>query len=284
MTLHCHHCSGTSLDSLPAGKNPKLPWMLSHLCRLCRKTTFTCNGTCVINNNKRPGNASYPNIRAARRHHDQCHKGHDQISQVIDVAEETYIMDDVMDDIHEDFSSILPFDGTSPFQSALDSCDQGEYFAFAGTAAGDGDEVVDFEEPDLVYDLTPTDNPDPFGDWPSLEREETVTDKFRNQIVVGDAWSAASILVKQAAFQTAIVPAEMLPIPNIMLFLYLARLVMSSGLSQQHYLSKLLLMLYLFADSSQKNWAPIPCTEAGLRSCFLNASNSNSLVSILPIP
>jgi hypothetical protein len=282
MTVHCHHCSGTSLDSEPAGKNPALPWMLSHQCRnvQCQKTTFTCDGTCVINNNKRPGNSSYPNIRAARRHHKVCHKGYAEIPPVVDDTDET----DVMDGTHDNFSSMLPFDETSPYQSVLDSCNQGEYFAFAGTAAGDGDETLDMEEPDLVYDQIPAEDSDPFGNCQSFECQETVTDKFRNQIVVGNAWSAASILVKQAAFQTTIVPVEMLPVPNIMLFLYLARLVMSSGLIQQHYLSKLLLILYPFADSSQKNWAPLPCTESGFRSCFLNVSNSNALVSILPIP
>jgi hypothetical protein len=143
---------------------------------------------------------------------------------------------------------------------------------------------MEVEEPDLVYDHLLDDGLGEQEDWPSFQKPESVSDKFRNQMVSGEVWTAASILVKQSAFQTPDVAQDMLPVPNIMLFLYLARLVMSSGLTQQHILSKLLLILYPFADSSQKNWAPLPCTVSGFRSRFLNVSNSNSLVSILPIP
>jgi hypothetical protein len=179
-----------------------------------------------------------------------------------------------MESCSHDFSSILPSEETF---------DPDEPRTFPGAVSLDGDEIVEICEPDLVHEQVFDENLDLLEHRP-FENADTVTEKFRNQIVVGNVWSAASILVKQAAFQTKVVPAEMLPVANVMLFLHLARLVMSSGLTQHHCLSKLLLILHPFADSTEKNWAPLPCTVLGFRSRFLNVSNSNSLVSILPIP
>jgi hypothetical protein len=120
--------------------------------------------------------------------------------------------------------------------------------------------------------------------YPSLVEPEPPAASFESSIVDGNALHAASVLVAQAAFQSPNTSAAILPLPNIMLFLYLAKLVMSSGLLQQFILSQLLTILYPYADKCEKDWAPIPSTVSGFRSCILNVSNKNSLVSTLPIP
>jgi hypothetical protein len=59
---------------------------------------------------------------------------------------------------------------------------------------------------------------------------------------------------------------------------------MSLGGSQQYNLSRVLSILYPFVAKYHTDWAPIPCTVSGFPSRILNVSNSNSLVSVLPIP
>ena len=109
--------------------------------------------------------------------------------------------------------------------------------------------------------------------------------RFQKLMVNGEAVLAASVLVAQALFQT---PGDMsvatLPLPNIMLFLYLAKLVLSSGGLPQHNLSKVLAILYPFAVKCEPEWAPLPVTVSGFQSRILNPSNSNSMMTILPIP
>jgi hypothetical protein len=96
---------------------------------------------------------------------------------------------------------------------------------------------------------------------------------------------AASFIDAQALFQTSsLISTAPLPLPNIMLFLYLAKLVLSSGRLEQESLPKLLLILYPYAEKSESSWAPMPCTVSGFTSRITNVTNSNSLVSILPIP
>jgi hypothetical protein len=41
---------------------------------------------------------------------------------------------------------------TPPGQSVLDSCNEGDYFTLSGSVAYDGDEHVEIEEPDLVFE------------------------------------------------------------------------------------------------------------------------------------
>jgi hypothetical protein len=79
----------------------------------------------------------------------------------------------------------------------------------------------------------------------------------------GNVVVAASVLVSQATFQRPHVVNKNLPLPNLMLFLYLAKLIISSGLLQQYNLSKVLSILYPYADKNQEDWAPIPCTISG---------------------
>jgi hypothetical protein len=119
--------------------------------------------------------------------------------------------------------------------------------------------------------------------WSTMDAPESISGKFKRNFVKGNV-VVASVLVSQAAFQTPHVVNKILPLPNIMLFLYLAKLIISSGLLQQYNLSKVLSILYPYADKNQEDWAPIPCTICGFRSLVLNVSNSSSLVSILPIP
>jgi hypothetical protein len=134
-----------------------------------------------------------------------------------------------------------------------------------------GDEVLDAEDTDLHYNLPGT-------------ITENTTKQFRRYLVHGNAVLAASVLVTRAAFQSPNPSATPLPHQNIMHFLYLAKLVLSTGCQQLSNLSKDISILYPYVDNAEKGWAPMPCTVSGFRSRFLNVSNKNSLVSILPIP
>ena len=233
--------------------------MLSHQCsnRRCGCITFTCNRTCdgIENGVGKRYSDSYKDMKQVRRHHAACHKIAPPSDvrtmaeiEPIEFPDGGYTCDELSDAIAMDCAASVQggvTDGMEPSPSAADSLEE---------------------------------------NWPSFHTSETNTEKFQRHLVNGNAVVAASGLVTQAAFQTPNGPPSLLPIPNIMLFLYLARLVMSSGLIQQHYLSKLLLILYPYVDRCQENWAPMPCTVSGFRSQILNVSNSNSLVSILPIP
>ena len=256
-----------------------MPWMVSHLCQdqRCGKPTFTCNGSCVSNNRKRTFNESYGTSRQAKRHHRAYHSSENHVLPTVEEQDHQ----ESFDSGSEEINSTWPSDEPTISGSVLDLPIQEDSFSYSNAVSFDGDEIMDLEDPDLVYIR---DQDDDMADWPNFNKSSSVSEDFCSQIVSGDAWSAASLLVKRAAYQTRDVPSQILPIPNVMLFLYLARLVMSSGLTQRLFLSKFLQILYPMVGSSQKNWAPLPCTVSGFRSCFSNVSNSNSLVSILPIP
>jgi hypothetical protein len=66
-----------------------------------------------------------------------------------------------------------------------------------------------------------------------MDAPESFFANFKRNFVNGNVVVAASVLVSQAAFQTPRVVNKILPLPNIMLFLYLAKLIISSGLLQQ---------------------------------------------------
>lgn len=93
------------------------------------------------------------------------------------------------------------------------------------------------------------------------------------------------MLVAQACYQTRTPSSIPLPLRNITLFLYLSKLVISSaGRLCLGGLAKVISILYPYNDHLEKQWAPLPCTVSGFHSRILDVSNSNSLVSILPIP
>jgi hypothetical protein len=293
---HCviDNCRSQHLHSLPDGHHPKYPWMLSHTClnRTCQQKWFSCNGDCSVIGKPQPFNSFYCTMKQVDRHHKQCHVGkHPSQRNITPDFVEDNRMQGILDDylrahaitqqsttmvMTDSLSREVPIDilaednnsmHSSTTISPLDELWNNE------SLAGDGDEAVEIEEYDLHFDLP--------GSSPLLESS---TQKFQRLIVDGNAVSAASLLVAQAAFQTNNPQASLLPLPNIMLFLYLAKLVISTGCQQLFNLSQVLTILYPYADSCEKDWAPIPCTVSGFRSRFLNVSNSNSLVSILPIP
>jgi hypothetical protein len=106
---------------------------------MCGKTTYTCDGTCVTQHNKRKGSASCGALRQVRQHHKVCHKDHDQGLQVVDEHEQM----GSMENCSHDFSSILPSEET---------CDPDQPRTFLGAVSLDGDEIVEIYEPDLVYE------------------------------------------------------------------------------------------------------------------------------------
>lgn len=283
------NCCSPLLVSYPQGHNPEHPWMLTHRCRTCDQHWFTCDGMCRTSTLRRT-NSFYTTITKARRHYLQCHLSsdsnrnpapaelekakQDQLQEYIfKQSQQTIFTDHDTDRCPEEYQfslaideECLPLFGISPLEDNED-----EFFPLG--PAYDGDVEYEVVETDLQYDQLI-----------SIVEPEKNEERFKGHITQGNALLAASVLVAQAAFQTPMPSSSMLPLPNIMLFLYLSKLVMSSGLSQQFHLAKVLAILYPYADSKEKSWAPIPCTVSGFRSKISNVSNSNSLVSILPIP
>jgi hypothetical protein len=115
-----------------------------------------------------------------------------------------------------------------------DSTEQEDIFSIPELPSRNGDELLPADDVDLHYL--------PF--WSTTDAPESISGKFQRNFVNGNVVVAASVLVSQAAFQTPHVLNKILPLPNIMLYLYLAKLIISSGLLQQYNLSKVLSILY----------------------------------------
>jgi hypothetical protein len=111
---------------------------------------------------------------------------------------------------------------------------------------------------------------------------------FTREMVRGRVTKAASILVTHATLQNncdfTVSSYEVLPRRNILLFLYLAKLVLGNGQLQQSHLSMMLQIVYPYVQDAEKDWTPIPTTVSGFQAIILNRTNRNSLISILPIP
>jgi hypothetical protein len=115
-----------------------------------------------------------------------------------------------------------------------DSTEREDIFSIPELPSRNGDELLPADDVDLHYL--------PF--WSTMDAPESISGKFQRNFVNGNVVVAASVLVSQAAFQTPHVLNKILPLPNIMLYLYLAKLIISSGLLQQYNLSKVLSILY----------------------------------------
>jgi hypothetical protein len=179
--------------------------------------------------------------------------------------------DDVGSDYYEfkdGSSSTLDLDGIVSSDSGVDvvgesiegrvqdSTEREDIFSIPELPSRDGDELVQADDVDLHY----------LPLWSTMDSPQSISGKFEKNFVGGNVVVAASVLVSQAAFQTPHLVNKILPLPNIMLFLYLAKLIISSGLLQQYNLSKVLSILYPYADKNQEDWAPyhVPFLDSGL--------------------
>ena len=165
----------------------------------------------------------------------QCHKGHHQLPTPgsRELKDVEFQDGTVEDSLMESSDDAVPIDRLSDL--SINDC----LCPLAAAVTRDGNELDPcLEDADLPCCPLNDANPDHVGDWPSFNRPRTLADEFRDQLLADKAVNAASVLVNQAAHQTSDVAAELLPFTNTMLFLCLARLVMSSGLKQQNSLSK----------------------------------------------
>ena len=144
------------------------------------------------------------------------------------------------------------------------------------------DEEINAEnEPVAVnQDWTDPAYPDPVSTSPTA----CMKAEFKKHMVEGNADVAASSLVAWASWQTPNPTSLPASYENIVLFLYLAKLVLCIGQLQQETLSKCMEIMYPMVEHLKKSWSPIPCSMSGFRSFYINPSNHNSLASILPIP
>jgi hypothetical protein len=289
-----NQCLSRHVIGYPEGSNASHPWLLTHHCTTCHLHWFSCNGMCRTTATSRK-TKYYNTIRNATRHYNSCHigKGLKPPPTVEELALESsnearldeyllfqsrrttfheYDTDHVMEQSESDY----PIDGDFPDRYYCDSAAviENEDNWHTDEPLFDGDAHHEFVETDIHYEPLTV---------PMVEQCGN-PQRFEQFITNGKALSAASVLVSQAAHQNPMPFSSILPRNNIMLFLYLAQLVMSSGVAEKQHLAKVLLILYPYVDTEEKEWAPIPCTVSGFRSKITNVSNSNSLVSILPIP
>ena len=298
---NCVYCSSVYLVHEAAGHNHQYPSLLSHQCRHCSQKWFSCDGSCHVAGRTQNFSKFYAKFQQVVRHFRKCHTGakyglaHSNSSGSSSSALDQSLLDQCLKlhtsavgdvpqdsilesiplspdtDCHQDSPSE---DNSNPYDTLIhDNGIGGESFPIVHSVTRDGDELVESEDDDLHYQTPPV-----------LIESETTTQKFQRHMVDGNALAAASVLVSRAAFGTSNPTSTVLPIPNILFFLYLARLVIATGSLQLCHLSRVLSFLVPYAETIEKSWAPIPCTVSGFRSSFLNVSNSNSLVSILPIP
>jgi hypothetical protein len=148
----------------------------------------------------------------------------------------------------------------------------------------DGELLVEDNENNLFYEDFSQPPPKVQVSSRTVTVLTTPCQRFKSHMVHGEAVRAASVIVAQSLFQTSQLSDSPLPVANVMLFLYLAKLVFSTGKLQQGNLSKVLQILYPYADKWESAWAPMPSTVSGFTSRITNVTNSNAMVSILPIP
>ena len=262
------------MEFMPEGHNNKFPWLITILCPMCNTPKFMCSRSCTTGNKDRRKSKFYSNMKQVRRHHYRCHKPQQPSS---DESMEHNDNDSNSFNLYQDaVSKGCILDDTS--LSLSNSCDDDAPEYCVPVSGFDSELRTSITNHDSTMDIHHIETS------PQVAIIKTTRDKFRKKIVQGNVLEAASLLVSQAAFQSTNLFNTNLPLPNIMLFLHLGKLVISSGLLDQYNLAKVLSILYPYADSCQQDWSPVPCTIAGFRSLFLNVSNSNSLVSILPIP
>jgi hypothetical protein len=275
----CVLCGSTEFVSRPAKIDSLFPWLVTHQCigLGCTTTLYTCSGSCNGKSGRYRHNLKYSdyftNMKQVKRHHKACHE--DNIHRTVFPATNNPSVPSVANGKIDFDSRMYDVDDscTSPHED--DSSSEGDVFPFPDYPEFDGDELVEEEVVDLHYGQI----------WPDFEvPDATTAQQFERNIVDGNALLAASVLISRACFQSPSISASVLPLPNIMLFLYIAKLVMSLGTLQQYNLSRVLSILYPYVAKYHTDWIPIPCTVSGFRSRILNVSNSNSLVSILPIP
>jgi hypothetical protein len=235
------------------------------------------------NLNTQKYSSHYTTFRQVRRHHNVCHQFL-PVAQLLAVSDEgpddklvteTWLecdLDNTDSSLMEAFSDDVTYSCDDSFSNSPDNEGIDNIFHDIPPIL-DGNEVVESEELDLHYAVASINQ---FTDYelPS----------FKQNLVSGNAMMGVSMLVAQACYQAVKPPKTNLPLRNITLVLYLSKLVISTGRLRLGGLSQVISILYPYADHLEKQWAPLPCTVSGFRSCILNVSNSNSLVSILPIP
>jgi hypothetical protein len=316
--MQCVKCCGDDVWPYQEGDEHKIPSMACHQCQAigCGHIWFTCNAECRKKNGggRRNFNTSYPSLKSAKRHHTQCHSKLPTIS--CDIAspscfavlnrstdQDAFLsnrqslgspppLSSVVDQINfmnspemypafvdnnDDSSSLY----SAPLPPAL-ILDEESYLDFP--SLGDGELLVNANDTDLFYHNSQSPPGDAMQFPPTSSLLISPAQRFKNHMISGEAVLAASVVVSQALFQTPHLSHSPLPVANVMLFLYLAKLVISTGELQQGNLSKVLQILYPYAEKCESTWAPMPSTVSGFTSRISNVTNSNSLVSILPIP
>jgi hypothetical protein len=233
-------CRNTRMDFLPEGHNPKFPWLITIVCPMCNTPKFMCTRSCTTGNKDGRKSKFYSNMRQVQRHHSRCHKifkgirtqqpsSDESMEQNDNDSSSLNISQDVVSQgcIHDDVSLSLSNSGDD---------DAPEY---CNPVSGIDSEIrTSNTNHDLAMDIHHIETS------PQVAIMESTRDKFWKTIVQGNILEAASLLVSQAAFQSPNLFNANLPLPNIMLFIHLGKLVISSGLTDQYNLAKILSILY----------------------------------------
>ena len=284
----CVHCHGRPIIDFPAGHKPGYPGLLAHTCSQCERKWFSCDGSCHVRGRAKNLSPYYNTFPQAQRHLDTSHTGATGVphsnhpNPAASHVDQSLLDTCLLHHNHPDSSSILDMDldqedddvSTSTFSTNVITESESKYPDIPALInERDGDEYVEPDYLDLHY-----------LDLPPVVESESSSQMFARHMVEGQPLKAASLLVSRASYGTDSLSSSTIPMSNIMFFLYLAKLVIATGTLQLTNLSHVLSCLVPYTQKWAIDWAPIPCTVSGLRSRFLNVSNCNSMVSILPIP
>jgi hypothetical protein len=303
--MQCSECGSVTVVTNVEGYHRLMPSMSCHTCQTsqCDHMWFTCNGSCLRHKigGKRNFNSGriYTTVKAARRHHNDCHGqsvaplempmmvAADTTSHNKSVGDCTMNESNVQTNFPNSSSTLsnsvmVQCDGSSSPSSSVLILDDNSHLDVLNEA--DGELVSEIVDPDLFYDTAELIPVIDSLDMPGTSTVTKPSEVFKSHMVAGDGLLAASVLVTQALFQSPHLSETILPDANVRLFLYLSKLVISSGKTQQANLASVLQILYPYAEKCESSWGPMPCTVSGFTSTITNVTNSNSLVSILPIP
>jgi hypothetical protein len=221
----------------PTNPNSTYSWLITYLCRVndCGKKFFSCDGSC--DRGRRGGDKVFETEAQVKRHHRQCHEKQVPSKQPFRSKLSKMRMCLTQSANHDNIVPNID-DPVGKSTLSLTQMSSAEEDGFPNTY----DDVHDgnFEETEH------TENQPPHVPFISLQHH--ITSSFQREIVAGNAMKAASILVHRATLQGKSVLGDnggtSLTPKNILLFLYLSKLVIGIGQLQQENLSHVFKIFY----------------------------------------
>ena len=224
------HCLSNHLHIVPANPSTPYPWLISYHCQQtnCKASFYSCDGSC--NGGRRGGVKIFTTELQIKRHHKECHTSRASITpslqtklrrmrQGLTQHELTNNNASYHSDSRDEESLFFPVSEESG-QPPSAYPDYSDYFV---------------ENECLVREAIP---------FSYVSHKPNSSQLFHRELMDGNAMKAASILVIRASLQRKCNPTgrtdDAVQPSNILLFLYLSKLVIGIGQFQEKNLSKVM--------------------------------------------